>query len=109
MAAWARAQARKLLPQPSLRSGAGGGGPDPAGLGQAEDGGAIEAAGSAAADLLSGRALAQLGGVEPGLQAPVLAPGGLAVDEQAQPLLEAQLGVLDLLHLLAQAVGHGGQ
>ncbi len=84
-------------------------GVDPAGLGQAEDDGAVEAAWGPEVDLLHADALAQLGRLQAQLEPPVITRLGLAVDEQAEPLLEAELQVLALLELLAHGLDHARQ
>jgi hypothetical protein len=75
---------------------------DPSRLGEAEDDGAVESAGSAEVDVLDGGGVAEAGGLEAGLEAAAVAPVGLAVDEQAEAVLEAELEVLGVLELLAQ-------
>ena len=65
---------------------------DPVRLGQGEDLGAVQAAGVAEVDVLDGGGGAQLGGLEAALQPPAGRVGELAVDEQAEALLEAEPG-----------------
>jgi len=71
-------------------------------LGEAEDLGAVQAAGVAEVDVLDGRGEPQPGGLEAALDAAAGPVGQLAVDEQAEAFVEAESGVAGLLVLLGE-------
>ena len=79
----------------------------PVRLGEGEDLGAVQAAGVAEVDVLDGGRGAELGCFQAAFQPPVVPFGELAVDEQAEALLEAEPGVGGLLVLVGQGGGHG--
>ena len=81
----------------------------PLGAGQAEHLRTVETARVAEVDVLDAGRGAQLGDLEVALDASVVAVLGLAVDEQPQPLLEAERLILGALQLLAEGAGHAHQ
>ena len=60
-------------------------------------------------DILNASVLAQRGVFEAGGHAPVFPVGGLAVDQQAEPFLEAPRGNVGRAPLVLEAPGHAGQ
>ena len=75
----------------------------PVRLGEGEDLGAVEPAGTAEVDVLDRGRGAELRGLQAAFQPPVAAGGELAVDEQAEALLEGEPGVGGLLALVGEA------
>ena len=71
--------------------------------------GAVEAADGAQIDILDDGGLAQAGELEARDEALVVALGGLAVDQQAEALLEAECGDVGLSSLLLERLGHAGK
>jgi hypothetical protein len=84
-------------------------GADPAGRRELEQDAPIEPARGPEVGVLDRRGDAQLGRAEVALETPVLAIGGLPVDEQPEPVLEGQLGVRGALALLGEGAGHAGE
>ncbi len=83
---------------------------DPSGAGEAEHGAPVESPRCPEVDFLDGGAVAQLGGLEAGLDASCLAPVGLAVDEETQTVLEAEVGIgAGVVELVTQGGGHGAK
>jgi hypothetical protein len=86
---------------------------DPLAGGQSEQDGAVQATGLPQVDVLHDGGLAQVGHLESDGEAAVVTVRGFSVDEQAQPLLEGEVGALGQLHLLRMLarrvglVGHG--
>jgi hypothetical protein len=78
----------------------------PGPLGEAHDLGAFQAPLGVEVDVLDDGPVAQLGGLQVALHAPVLAFGDLPVDQQAQALLETEPLVGSLVALLGQARCH---
>jgi hypothetical protein len=83
---------------------------NPAGLGQGQDLGAVQAAGATEVDVLDAGGGAQPGGLEIARQPAVVAVLGFAVDQQPESGGEVQLGVaIGALELLGQRGGHPAQ
>jgi len=82
---------------------------DPVALREAQDHGPVEPSRGVQVEVLDDRVAAQLGRLETSGQAPVLAVLLLAVDEQAQALLEAELGVLGRAELFLERPGHAAE
>ena len=71
---------------------------------------AVEASGSAVVDVLDGGlAVAELGVLEPVLQATVVALGDLAVEQQGEPFGVVELVGLGLAAHLVEGLGHAGE
>ena len=81
---------------------------DPAPVGEGEDELAVEAAAVSEVDVLDAGLMLELGAAQPVGELPRVALGELAVDEQAEPLLERQGVDLGGVELLSQSLGHPG-
>ena len=79
---------------------------DPLAGGEGEQDGAVQASGLPEVDVLHDGGLAQVGHLEADAESAVVAMCGLSVDEQAQPLLEGEVGAVGQLHLLLQSGEH---
>ena len=82
---------------------------DPVALGERQHGRAVEPSRRPQVEVLDDRIAAQPSGLQLAGEAAVLAVGGLAVDEQAEPLLEGEPGVGGGLELLGEGTGHAAQ
>ena len=82
---------------------------DPGASPQRQDLLAVESPGMGEVDRFERRRIAQLGGVQPPLKLALLAGRPLGVDQQAEPLLEAEGGGLVGLELFLDGVGHRAQ
>jgi hypothetical protein len=69
----------------------------------------VEAAWGAQVDVLDAGIVPQGGDLQPRCQAPALALGGLAVDQQAEPFLKAEGSDVGGSSLIVQRLGHAGQ
>ena len=83
---------------------------DPASIDQVPHDRAVDPARGAQIEILDAGSLAEGGELEPGSQAPGIALGGFPVDQQAEPVLEAQgfeggVGTA----LFVQGLGHAGE
>jgi hypothetical protein len=82
----------------------------PRALGQAQDDGAVKAPGRSPVDVFDAGRVAQPGRFQPGGEAPAVAGIGFFVDQQAEPVGEAELVIgPGGAQLLGQAGGHGRQ
>ncbi len=108
-AARTRAQAIQLF-----KAGVAGdeqvlGSPDPTAVGEVGEDGAVDAAGRAQVGVLDAGGVAESRELQPGGETAAVAFGGLAVDEQAEALLEGHgLAGRDAA-LLVERPGHAGQ
>ena len=84
-------------------------GPEHGLLGEAQDLGAVQAAGVVEVDVLDGGRRAQPGCFQAAVHAPAGPFGELAVDEHGKALLEAQGVVVGMLALFGEPSGHAGQ
>ena len=109
-ALWPSAQASQLLPTPV--------GPfddqvlrllDPAPAGEALEQGAVEAACGAVVDILDDGLVAQPGIAQPRSQPAVVALGGLAVEQEAEPFGMGELGMARVGLELGEGSGHAGE
>jgi hypothetical protein len=82
---------------------------DPLALGQVEHEAAIEAARGGHIQVLDSRRERQFGGPQATFETAVVAVGALHVDEQAETILEGQVGVLRIVKLLFERGTKGGQ
>jgi len=69
----------------------------------------VEAAGCLGVEILDGGVLPEIGKFEPGDEALGLALDGLAIDQQAEPLLEGERHDSALLALLLEGFSHAGE
>jgi hypothetical protein len=69
----------------------------------------VEAAGRLGVEILDGGVLPEIGKFEPGDEAFGLALDGLAIDQEAEPLLEGERRDSALLALLFEGFGHAGK
>ena len=81
---------------------------DPAPVGEGEDELPVEAAAVSEVDVLDAGLMLEPGAAQPVGELPRVALGELAVDEQAEPLLERQGVDLGGVELLSQSLGHPG-
>src|SRR5215218_23782 len=79
---------------------------EPAAGGQPLEQRPVEAARGAQVDVLDAGVVPQGGELQPRCQAPALALGGLAVDQQAEPLLKAERSDVGRASLIVQRLGH---
>jgi len=70
---------------------------------------AIEPPRSAVVDVLDGGGLTELGGGQAARETAVVAKGGFAIDEQAEPVGMRHLGGLRIVVQLDERVRHGGE
>ena len=82
----------------------------PVGPGEAEHGGPLKATWCAEVDLFDRGSVAQLGGLKSRLETSGLAPIGFTVDEEAEAVLEGEVGVgPGVVELVAEGGGHGAE
>ena len=82
---------------------------DPRASAETEDHVAGQATWRREIDIFQGRGVAELRVAEPLRQAPLLARRPFGLDEQADAILETEVGVLARPALLVEGLGHGRQ
>ena len=83
--------------------------PLPVVLGQGHDGSAIEIAVGPEVQILNGGGESQAGGFQAVVEAPVIEGGHLAIDQEAEALLEREICQVRAAQLFRESLGHGGE
>src|SRR5580658_10243811 len=83
--------------------------PDPLAGRELSDQRPVETARRFGVEILDGRVLPEVGKLEPRDEPPACSLGGLAIDEEAEPLLERERSNSGLLSLLLERSGHADE